>query len=193
MLENNPVEELSADEMPCPLEKGTPQTVEETEEPRGEEGGVPPEETPDPDPVMKPKRKVNRSKAQEDGLKKAQEVRKKNIELRKAEKLVAAQELVKDRSKNGPEPVKNLPDANPKPPERDPVGLKDLKDMMEILDLKKRVQASASDDSDDEIERLEKRLERKKSMRRKRQERAEQPTISRNTVNAAPKKMLSFS
>ena len=48
----------------------------------------PPQEEKSDDPVLKPKRKVNRSAGQIEGLKKAQEVRRKNSELRKAEKLV---------------------------------------------------------------------------------------------------------
>ena len=171
-------EEMSADEIP---EVGAPDDTRTQPEPE-----IEPEPEPEPDPVMKPKRKVNRTKAQEDGLKKAQEVRKKNIEMRKAEKLVAAQELVKEKKQ--PEPKKEL--LPPAPPVSVGSSLKDIKEMMEILELKKKVQES--DDSDDEIERLEKRLERKKNMRKKRQEREKEPQLARNTINTPPKKMLGF-
>tara|TARA_R110002110_G_scaffold30689_7_gene108631 strand:- start:1440 stop:1949 length:510 start_codon:yes stop_codon:yes gene_type:complete len=143
-----------------------------------------PEPAPEPDPVLKPKKK--RTVAQEEGLKKAQEIRKKNIELRKAEKLVAAQELVKEKKAVVPPPP-------PPPPAKKESSLKEIREALEILDLKKKVIPESDTDSEEEIAKLEKRLAKKKSLRRQRIIKSHEPMMSRNTVNTVPKIMLSFS
>lgn len=143
-----------------------------------------PEPAPEPDPVLKPKKK--RTVAQEEGLKKAQEIRKKNIELRKAEKLLAAQELVKEKKAVVPPPP-------PPPPAKKESSLKEIREALEILDLKKKVIPESDTDSEEEIAKLEKRLAKKKSLRRQRIIKSHEPMMSRNTVNTVPKIMLSFS
>ena len=147
-----------------------------------------PEPAPEPDPVLKPKKK--RTVAQEEGLKKAQEIRKKNIELRKAEKLLAAQELVKEKKVTQAVPVAPPP---PPPPAKKESSLKEIREALEILDLKKKVIPESDTDSEEEIAKLEKRLAKKKSLRRQRIIKSHEPMMSRNTVNTVPKIMLSFS
>ena len=108
--------------------------------------------------------------------------------MRKAEKLVAAQELVKEKK----QPVETGP-VQAKVSEKKESSLKEIREALEILDLKKRVMPESDTDSEEEIAKLEKRLEKKKSIRKKRMEKEQVPTLSRNTVNTVPKKMLSFS
>ena len=162
----------------------------------------PPQEEKSDDPVLKPKRKVNRSAGQIEGLKKAQEVRRKNSELRKAEKLVEAQELLHEKELEKEQKAAAKAAARAKKtvvaPDTD-TSLKQLKELVQILDLtkgrKKDIPSDTDSDDEADILRMEKALARKKAIRKvlREEKLRDKPTPDRNTVNNKPKNILAFS
>ena len=189
--DKNFTEEVSADEIePEPTEIVAPEVEQQ-----------PPQEEKSEDPVMKPKRVVKRSAGQVEGLKKAQEVRRKNAELRKAEKLVEAQELLQEKEleKEQKAAAKAKVKKTPTPVDTDS-SLKQLKEIVQILDItkgrkKKEISSDTESDEEEEIRKMEKAIARKKAIRKvlRDEKLRNEPHIDRNTVNNPPKNMLSFS
>ena len=184
--ENKFTEECSADELEVDNEAPSPAPTAADGPPQNQEEAA-------EDTVLKPKKVRKRSAGQDEGLKKAQEARKKMVELNKAEKLVAAEKLLRER------------DAQVRPSEEKPKkesdSFKQLKELVEILDLSKTARRpttksdSDTECEDEEIRKMEKVIARKKAIRKVlRDERLRnEPKIDRNTVNNAHKNMLSFS
>ena len=149
----------------------------EIEEPKSADEIDPGDPPVEEDSVIKVKKP--RSQKQIESLKKAQESRRKNAELKKAQKVVKAQETIDD-----------LQPPKPKPN----TELELVKEMMQIMNPRRVKKRDDSSDSEDSVERLERKLAKKKAQRAK-----NVPTPAPVPPPAPPnnnivrkKKMLSF-
>tara|TARA_R110002051_G_scaffold42296_1_gene86996 strand:- start:1202 stop:1714 length:513 start_codon:yes stop_codon:yes gene_type:complete len=145
--------------------------VAEAEHSADEIEGDPPIEE---DSVIKVKKP--RSQKQIESLKQAQIARTEKSKLRKAEKIVKAQNTIED--------------AKPKPPKHD---IELVKELMSLIHPDSRPRVKDDSDSEDSIDRLQRRLDRKKASRAKK---TTVPIIAPpavNIVKTPKKKILSFS
>lgn len=143
--------------------------VAEAEHSADEIEGDPPIEE---DSVIKVKKP--RSQKQIESLKNAQIARTEKSKIRKAEKIVKAQNTIED--------------AKPKPPKHD---IELVKELMGLINPGSRPRRDDSD-SEDSIDRLQRRLDRKKASRAKR---PTEPIIAQppvNIVKTPKKKTLAF-
>tara|TARA_R110000803_G_scaffold3926_3_gene13445 strand:+ start:5737 stop:6246 length:510 start_codon:yes stop_codon:yes gene_type:complete len=143
--------------------------VAEAEHSADEIEGDPPIEE---DSVIKVKKP--RSQKQIESLKNAQIARTEKSKIRKAEKIVKAQNTIED--------------AKPKPPKHD---IELVKELMSLIHPDSRPRKDDSD-SEDSIDRLQRRLDRKKASRAKR---PTEPIIAHppvNIVKTPKKKTLAF-